>query len=465
MNLCDELLRVEPTCGKSSQGSCQLLVELGKWYDGNVGDTCKDTTRSPLGGVRVVFLHHTDWNLPHNFQDLWASARGRSVANSIWDALAAGIHGSGRLVVVALTGGGSTAIGELLRVPGGSRSLLEAIVPYSQAALKDLLRGEPDQYCSEPTARAMAMAAWMRARALASESNPHTLVGLSATASLKSDLPKKGDHRIQVALQTASETVSYSLILAKGLRNRDQEERLATGILLLALAKSCGVPTTAAQHEFDSQLGESEHVEHRAQAADPAWIQLLLGEVTSIGWPTGQAPLQPQVVFPGAFNPLHAGHSQMAQIAADRLQREVVYELSIANVDKPLLDFQEIAERLAGIRELDPRRAVLITQAATFREKARLFPGCTFVVGADTLERIAELRYYGHDESLRDAALADLEAAGCRFLVFGREQASRFQSLDDLSIPLRLRELCQEIPESTFRCDVSSSQLRREFDQ
>ena len=52
-----------------------------------------------------------------------------------WRTLIEQIHASGRRVVLAITGGGSGAIGELLRVPGGSRTLVEAIVPYETTAL------------------------------------------------------------------------------------------------------------------------------------------------------------------------------------------------------------------------------------------------------------------------------------------------------------------------------------------
>ncbi|MGH7335244.1 MAG: hypothetical protein ACREKS_21370, partial [Candidatus Rokuibacteriota bacterium] len=73
-----------------------------------------------------------------------------------WRRLIEHVHASGRRVVLAITGGGSGAIGELLRIPGGSRTLLEAIVPYDSAALAQYLGGAPDQACSEETAVAMA---------------------------------------------------------------------------------------------------------------------------------------------------------------------------------------------------------------------------------------------------------------------------------------------------------------------
>ena len=70
------------------------------------------------------------------------------------------IHAAGRPLVLAVTGGGSGAISSLLEVPGASASVLEAVVPYAGAALAEWLGGKPDNYCIEPTPRAIAFAAF-----------------------------------------------------------------------------------------------------------------------------------------------------------------------------------------------------------------------------------------------------------------------------------------------------------------
>jgi hypothetical protein len=153
------------------------------------------------------------------------------------------IHRSGRRLVLATTGGGSTAIGELLRVPGGSQSVLECVVPYSTLALCEWIGGRPDQFCSEATARAMAMAAFERARWLvrSEEPDPQLVIGVGCTASLASDRPKRGEHRVYVASQTATETAAYSLDLAKGARTRDAEEQVCAALIVEAIAEAVGL--------------------------------------------------------------------------------------------------------------------------------------------------------------------------------------------------------------------------------
>jgi nicotinamide mononucleotide (NMN) deamidase PncC/nicotinic acid mononucleotide adenylyltransferase len=365
------------------------------------------------------------------------------------------IHASGTQLVVAVTGGGSGAISALLEVPGASAAMLEAVVPYSQASLEQWLGGAVDQACSERTARAMAMAAFERARTL-STLDPHRLCGIGATASLASNRPKRGPHRVHVAWQSAEMTASIFCEFEKYAGARQQEERAATLLILDAVAEACGVDTAAL-----TDLSLRAKTQRREERAPTEWTELLLGQRASVTHgklSSDTSQHAPAVLFPGAFNPLHDGHAQMAEVAAARCHAPVTFELSIANVDKPSLDFIELANRL---KLLAPYR-VLITRSATFVEKAQLAPGCIFIVGVDTIERIADPRYYHGDSNERDAAIATIARSGCRFLVFGRRQGERFCSLADVHIPVSLRALCDEVPEADFRADVSSTELRQE---
>ena len=61
-----------------------------------------------------------------------------SPSDAAWQQLICALHASGRKAALAITGGGSGAVGELLRVPGGSRLLIEAQVPYDALALGDI---------------------------------------------------------------------------------------------------------------------------------------------------------------------------------------------------------------------------------------------------------------------------------------------------------------------------------------
>jgi hypothetical protein len=147
----------------------------------------------------------------------------------------------------------------------------------------------------------------------------------------------------------------------------------------------------------------------------------------------------------------------MAEYAQRRYGKPVTFELSVINVDKPSLDFIEIADRLS----LLANRPVLLTRAPTFVEKSRLAPGCVFIVGVDTIVRIADPIYYAGEITRRDAAIAEMKALGCRFLVFGRAINGEFTLLSAVDVPSMLRELCDEVPKAEFSADVSSTTVRQ----
>ncbi len=190
------------------------------------------------------------------------------------------------------------------------------------------------------------------------------------------------------------------------------------------------------------------------------WQDLLRDDIDAIclggaTWP-GQSHSS-NVIFPGAFNPLHEAHMQMAEIAGEMMGAVVEFEISIENVDKPRLEFTDIAARAL---QFEPQRALWITRAATFVEKAKLFPGATFVVGADTIARIGDRRYYGGDRHACRTAIEEIANRDCRFLVFCRQTSAGLQTLDNVNLPLELRSICDAVSDDRFSLDISSTRLR-----
>ena len=149
------------------------------------------------------------------------------------------IHTSPVMAVLVVTGGGTQAIADLLAVPGASRTVLEALIPYSDTSLAEFLGATPTQTVSVATAATMAQRAYQRACSLR-ETETISVVGLSCTATLVTDRPKKGEHRAHVGLCISEGTRVFSLTLQKGARDRIGEERLVSDLLLQVLAVGCG---------------------------------------------------------------------------------------------------------------------------------------------------------------------------------------------------------------------------------
>ena len=174
------------------------------------------------------------------------------------------IHDSATQCVLYLTGGGSRALSWLLCVPGASRTVLEAAVPYSEASLVELLGDRPDHAMSAEVAAALATCAHARALDLQEHCTVEQLcnvleppdsvsggggceawrraVGLGCTAGLATDRPRRGPHRCYVGVCDEEGVGVQSLTLAKGARTRDEEEEVVARWLLAQLATACGCP-------------------------------------------------------------------------------------------------------------------------------------------------------------------------------------------------------------------------------
>lgn len=374
-----------------------------------------------------------------------------------WQELIEKLHESPYQIVLAVSGGGSPAISDLLTLPGASSTVLEAVVPYASAALDSWLGRKPDSYCSAETARIMAATAWWRARQL-SEQDEATApkLGIACTASMASDRPKKGEHRCWVAVESACRSTVHSLVLTKGARDRVGEEQLVRSLILKAIGEAAELePGPLLELIADETvIVESE--------TPPAEIADVRNGVLDCVWsePGGQLSREPAApvvgLLSGAFNPLHVGHERLRSVAERFLEGTVTFEIPVVNAEKPPLDFFSIEHRRSQFRD----SLLAVTATPLFVDKARVFPDRTFVVGYDTAARVIDPRFYQGSEKEMLAALTLIQKAGCRFLVAGRKAGERFEGLSQLPLPPDFADLFTEIPESEFREDVSSTDLR-----
>ena len=362
--------------------------------------------------------------------------------------------------VLAMAGGGSEAISTWMTQPGASKSVLSIHMPYSDNAIIDYLGTRPERFCSHEAARLFAMKAFGEARALGGN------MGVGTVCALATDREKKGPHRFYVAVQQADLSICREVVLEKGARSRVGEEIVVARDIVGMIAQATGIRYDLCDMPCSLSPEERQNVNVFRAHALQGWQDVMLGNKPY--YAHGEFCVEPGeewTMFPGSFNPYHEGHLKIRAVAEDVLQQFCCFELSLRNADKPPLDYLEINKRLHAL----PDDSVLLTNAATFVEKAELFPNVTFAVGMDTLARISNGDFYTplysiHPEEAWAWAVGKLQINNAKFLVFARRnEDGSILSLDNPGnrrIPDNLRALCTQVPPDTFCMDVSSSQIR-----
>lgn len=373
--------------------------------------------------------------------------------DSTLTALITQIHATPHKLVLEFAGAGSLGLFWLHAVAGSSRTVLEATDRYAATSMADLLGAAPEQVVARETAVAMATQAYRRAMRLTD--GAADCLGVGCTAAITTDRARRGADRCWIAVRDRDAVLVYGLEMQKGARERLGQEALVGRLLLRAIARACGIAESVPM-----DLRADEQIEAETIAEAEPLARLLDGQARVVvvapdGWREADAPVS-GVLLSGSFNPLHAGHEQLAHAAGQALGLPWSFELPIVNADKPPLGYTEIERRLDQFRG---HYRVLLSREPLFVGKAALFPGCVFAIGYDTARRLLDPRYYD-GEAGRDAALGSIRAHGCRLLVAGRVAGDAFHTLDDLAIPAGLRDLFIALPEGAFRVDLSSSEIR-----
>ena len=356
------------------------------------------------------------------------------------------IHESKYKITYVSSGGGTNAISSFLKVPGASNTILESYIPYSKKSMDIFLNKKPDHYCSLNTCLSMSANAYKKCTQIEQKSNTKYLIGVAVTASLATTYNKIGDHKFYIAIQTDSYTKSVSCILKKALRSREEEEELITEYVLCLIAESCGIDKDLPIHE--------ENIEINKTTAKKSWKKLLNNKINFVS----SDKSTPELIFPGSFNPLHDGHLKMRELAEKKTGMRATFEICAKNADKPPLTFHEIKRTLDQFSEND---SWVMTSAGRFSEKAEMFPNSVFIIGADTLVRVFDEKFYLNKRDMINH-IERFNDHNVHFLVFGRKVDNRFVSLRDIAIPENIRQRCTGFDQASFRDDISSTKLRLE---
>jgi hypothetical protein len=356
------------------------------------------------------------------------------------------IHSSPYRFVIVSSGGGTNAISEILKIPGASKSVLEAYVPYARESLDYYLLKQPDHYCSLDTTLSMAAKAYSAAKKIDPNSNHKNLLGIAVTASLATNYLKKGEHKFFIAIQTYKYSSSFSYSFKKGELTRNQEEQIVTEHIIKAIAQASGIKNIS--------IPQSSSLATKTVKAEKSWVQLVDNKIDFVS----SSNRVPELIFPGSFNPFHSGHNSMSELAQKKTGLGLAYEICIQNADKPPLSYHEIEKTLSQFQH---GQDWVLTKAGKFTDKAFLFPNSVFIIGADTLTRILDEKFYLNRKDMLDQ-LDLFNSHNINFLVFGRKINNQFISFDQVTIPEHIAKRFVGFAENIFRDDISSTSIRKE---
>lgn len=332
------------------------------------------------------------------------------------------LHDSPQMVYLACTGAGAGVTKLLWSVPGCSRTLIGSEFPYHPRAFAIFIGRTPEHYSSADAAIALATAGYLKAqRCLVEQGKLSTpIIGLGLAAAVATDRVRRGEDKLFLAIRTLEELATVSVIFERGFFSRGDEGDLSDVLAINCLLWAAGIEQVpvSGEHLRSSELTAAGQLQPARVTVelDTSPLPLLFDED---GRSADLSLLSParHILFPGSFNPLHFGHDLFAQAVSAMTGKQIVFEITAVNADKPGIGREVLARRALQFRGRWP--VLLSENLPLFIQKARAYGGYGFIVGLDTAIRLFDAKYFG-SEADRDAVVAEFRDLGTTFYVCNR---------------------------------------------
>ena len=383
------------------------------------------------------------------------------------------IHASPFRYSLIVTGAGGMSIASLMAVPGCSRTLINAQVPYSPNVTRDILDHTVLKHVCPATGRQLAQHAFADGRAALDSFDTQHVVGIGATAAIQTDRERRSPDAAFVSFWGKDRVQDYTCSLPRNGTRAEQEATITT-LILKAMADAAGIETSEEIALDDLQVHAYPTIPSAFQAVLAGQAKCALfnkhGEIRMDLAPFAKENYDHEkaiyLLYPGSFKPLHWGHTELGRVAGDVMQRYsttkkpvfLTYEISASIVGKKDVceaDFQERIKQFTS-----QHRRVAITGAKLFVEKAEMFPNHGLIVGIDTARRVLDPCYYDNSEAKMIEAMKAIDSFGCYFVVGGRKHGEDWDDLSCLHVPEAVKHMFKGINPADFRVDISSTEIR-----
>lgn len=354
---------------------------------------------------------------------------------------------------VACAGAGTDFLNCLFVEPGCSEYFAGGRVLYAQEDMYDFIgHRDVEHAVSLKTAIDLAMAAYVKAKECSGDRNA---VGLGMTAAVATNRVRHGHASAYAAVITHDKVLSIYKYLHNGsvqgytYREFDDSEITSELFDLLWVAidkpEKLPFPTTLDCSELAFDLL------HKHAIFCPEGTR----------YSTHEVEISP-LYCPATLNPLHDGHRTLCDAGEETCTgHSATYLVSTRSPHKGDMSIQQILGIVAQVRkdrwadngEYNPRNVEFTCKEPLFIDKARKRPGSTFLIGADTMQRMLDPKW-GPDIV---EMLNEMRNLKVTFYVRGREIDGKFVECRDIPVPFPYQLLFRPLP---GRCDVSSTEVR-----
>lgn len=348
-------------------------------------------------------------------------------------------------VYIAATGAGASAQNYIWETPGCSSYFAGATFPYRQDLLEDFIGYKPEKFVSPEVAIDMAM----RAYQLAWSDEGDNAVGIGCSAAVATTRLRHGEYGAYVSICSNQGVYLYHVVLDAEVGTQPrvhQGESISS--LIASLAKydyylSARYPKVDAYDTAKSLLTSRPYWRRdNKRLLEHAFEREIITHATD----TSGYVKRP--IFPGAFNPPHVGHLDIAS------KTNSVFNLEVCPPHKDPLSVTEILQRLKMLRYHD----VLLTDGLPlYLDKSNRFQNHPIVMGADAFLRMLDPKWGPTPKEI----LTRFSQNGTRIYVFGREVDGKYISADDAVAVTEEVGVVFDVQPVPGRWDISSSAIRR----
>jgi hypothetical protein len=347
---------------------------------------------------------------------------------------------------VIATGGGAGLQQQLWEMPGSSAYLSGCNFPYAMEEQEELLGFMPEHFVSEEAAIDLASAAYMKAYRFGGK-NP---IGLGLTASVASEKIHRGEHRVFVCAITndSVKIIHNTLEKGAGILYRINDGKLCDYWGSYMLQDAAKIIT------YDNAKDATELA--RKRFFERPFF-------TANGKRQATLPTNKRLaLMSGAFNPLHEGHTSVAQHVMDQYGNTVAHEVTAEPPHKEAMTVQALLQRAKLLQGYD---RIFTKSYPYYLDKARAFPGVPLVLGADAMIRMLDPKWGITPSEL----LNEFNKLNTKLLVSGRLVDGKFVSytniLDhiDQQDPSLVSLALHVVAPVDGRIDISSTELRNKL--